>query len=229
MTLRRRALVSIGAAFVLGGAACSSSSSSGTGGAAGGVVPTGGMTGALGGTTGTGAAPGGTSGTAGNSGAGGGAAIACGNLPPCVATLVAACPLASNACLIADSSAGNTVTQNICFGNPATVKAVNAVTIDPNTGAGSTAIAVTKNGVPCYTLDGTFNFLDPATTPRLLSFKNASGIELATFSTDVSTFPNPTTVTCAGEQPVLVTDFGNCGMPNHPEPDFCVGGVCVAP
>jgi len=207
-------LVSVGAALVLGVGACGSSSSSGTGGAGGGVA-------SLGGTTG---AAGGAAGTAGSTGA-----ANCGTLPACVATLVGACPLASAACLIADTSAGNTVTQNICFGNPATVKVTNAITNDPNTGAGSQAISVTKNGVVCYTLDGTFNAIDPATTPRLLSFKNASGVEVATFSTDISVFPNPTTVTCTGGQPVLVADFGNCGMPNHPEPQVCTGGVCVAP
>ena len=31
-----------------------------------------------------------------------------------------------------------------------------------------------------------------------LSFKNASGAELAAFAIDVSTFPNTTTVTCTG-------------------------------
>jgi hypothetical protein len=120
--------------------------------------------------------------------------------------------------------------QNICFGNPVSVKAAYAVTNDPNTGAGSTAITVTKGGVLCYSLDGTFNALDPLTTPRVLSFKNAAGIELATFTTDISVFPHTTSVTCAGGQAVPVTDFGNCGMPNDPEPSTCVGGgTCVAP
>jgi hypothetical protein len=141
--------------------------------------------------------------------------------------MVATCPLASTSCLVSASAAGNVSTHDICFGNG--VKAVDAVTNDPNTGAGSTSITVSKSGTVCYTLDGTFNSQDPVTTPRMLSFKNASGVEVATFSTDISTFPNTTTVTCSGGQPVTVADFGNCGMPNNPEPDQCTGGACTAP
>jgi hypothetical protein len=110
------------------------------------------------------------------------------------------------------------------------VKVVRTVTADPNTGAGSITISVTKNGSVCYTLDGTFNSNDPVTTPQVLSFKNASGTEVATFSSDVSTFPNPTQVTCTGGQPVMINDYGNCGRPNSPEPDVCTGGAnCTAP
>jgi hypothetical protein len=36
-------------------------------------------------------------------------------------------------------------------------------------------------------------------------------------------------VTCTGGQPVMITDFGNCGMPNSPEPQQCLGGSCTAP
>ena len=246
MILRSTALLaSIGFSLTLGIASCSSSSSNGTGGAGGGVVPTGGMTGAVGGTTGavggttgaargtlgssggTSGAVGGATGTAGTSGAGGTAS--CGTLPACVASVAAACPVASSACLVSASASGNTSTHDICFGNPATVKVVESVTNDPNTGAGTHTISVTKAGTLCYTLDGVFNAQDPVTTPRLLSFKNALGVEVATFSVDVSAYPNPTTVTCASGQPTLVTDFGTCGMPSNPEPDICTGGNCTAP
>jgi hypothetical protein len=216
VTLRTLAgMASIGFALASGVAACGSSSSSGTGG--------------TGGAAGGGGSVGGTKGTAGSPGTGGtgGGAVSCGDLPACVASVVAPCPLASTSCVVAASGAGNVSTHDICFGNG--VKAVNAITNDPNTGAGSTSISVTKSGVVCYTLDGTFNSQDPVTTPRLLSFKNASGVEVATFATDISIFPNTTTVTCTGGQPVPVANFGNCGKPNIPEPDQCIGGSCTAP
>ena len=153
--------------------------------------------------------------------------MSCGDLPACVASLVAACPPASTSCAVAALVSGNTDTHNICFGNG--VKVVHVVTSDPNTGAGSISNSVTKNGTVCYTLDGTFNSNDPPTTPQVLSFKDATGTVVATFSSDTTTYPNPTTVTCTGGQPVAITSFGNCGMPNDPEPQTCQGGSCTAP
>lgn len=52
---------------------------------------------------------------------------------------------------------------------------------------------------------------------------------MATFSADTTTYPHPTTVTCTGGQPVAIGSFGNCGMPNSPEPQTCLGGSCTAP
>ncbi len=208
-------MASIGFVLTLGIAACGSSSPS-TGGTGSG---TGGAAGALGGAMGTAGARG-TGGT-------GGGAVSCGDLPACVASVVATCPLASTSCLVAASAAGNSSMHDICFGNG--VKVVDAVTNDPNTGAGSTSISVSKSGVVCYTLNGTFNSQDPVTTPRMLSFKSASGVEVATFAIDISTFPNTTAVTCTDGQPVTVADFGDCGMPNNPEPNQCTGGACTAP
>jgi hypothetical protein len=208
----------VGCALALNLAACGSSSSSGTGGSGGGATATGGASGAAGG----------AKGTAGASGTGGtGGAVSCGDLPACVASLVAACPLASTSCAVAASVSGNTTTHKICLGN--SVKVVDATTNDLTTGDSSSSISVSKNGVVCYTLDGTSNSNDPVTTPHLLSFKDATGTEVATFSSDVSTYPNPTTVTCTGGQPVAITSFGDCGMPNSPEPQQCQGGSCTAP
>ena len=215
-----RLVVLAGCALTLGVGACGSSSSSGTGGSGGGTGATGGASGAAGGATGMG-------GTTGTAGSGAGGAPSCGDLPDCVASLVAACPLASSSCLIAASASGNVNTEKICFGNG--VKVVHSVTYDPNTEVGSISNSVTKNGAVCYTLDGTFNSGDPATTPQVLSFKNAAGTEVATFSSDTTTYPNPTTVTCTGGQPVMIASFGDCGMPNDPEPPQCNGGACVAP
>jgi len=213
MTIRSVALVAtIG--WALGtGAACGSSSSSGTGGKGG--------TGATGG---GGGAP--ATGLGGSNGAGGtaGTFVAnCGTLPACVAAVVAACPMAGD-CSILSSGAGDTLTRNFCFGTG--VKAVDAITNDMTTNMGSTTITVMKNGVTCYTLDGTYS--NEVSGPRVLSFKNASGVELATVTTDSTTFPASTTVTCGGVT-TPVTDFGNCGMPNNPELDTCMGGRCVVP
>ena len=221
MTLRSLArMASIGCALTLGVGACGSSSSSGTGGSGGGTAATGGASGAAGGATGTG-------GTPGTGGGAAGGAPSCGDLPACVASLVSACPLASSSCVIAASAAGNVSTEKICFGNG--VKVVRSGTNDLNTGAGSISNSVTKNGVVCYTVDGTFNSNDPPTTPQVLSFKDPAGTELAKFSSDTTTFPNPTTVTCTGGQPVMINSFGDCGMPNNPEPQQCTGGNCTAP
>ena len=221
MTLRLCELVTaVACALTLGAGGCGSSSSGGTGGSGGGAGGAGGTSGAAGGATGMG-------GTTGAGGSGAGGVPSCGDLPACVASLVAACPLASSSCLIAASASGNVSTENICFGNG--VKVVHSVTNDPNTGAGSISNSVTKGGTVCYTLDGTFNSNDPPATPQVLSFKNAAGVEVATFSSDTTTFPNPTTVTCTGGQPVMITSFGDCGMPNSPEPLQCTGGACTAP
>jgi hypothetical protein len=212
-------MASVGWALTLALAACGSGSSGGAAGHGGGTA----------GTSGSGGAAG-TGGTQGTAGAGGGGAVSCGDLPACVASVVTPCPLAGPSCVEAASSTTNGITTDICFGiSASSVKVVETVTSDPNTGAGTTSISVTKGGVVCFTLDGTFNSNDPPGTPQILSFKNASGTEVAKFSTDTSTFPNPTTVTCTGGQPVSVTNFGNCGRPNNPEPDQCLGGSCTAP
>ena len=220
-------VASVACALALGVGACGSSSSSGTGGSGGGIAATGGASGVTGGASGApGGAPG-TGGTPGTGGSGVGGAPSCGDLPACVASLVAACPLAASTCLVFGTASGNVSTSNICFGNG--VKVVHSVTNDPNTGAGSVSNSVTKNGTVCYTLDGTFNSFDAATAPQVLSFKNAAGVEVAIFSSDTTTYPNPTTVTCTGGQPVMINSFGDCGMPNDPEPQQCLGGNCTAP
>ena len=139
MTLRPWGwIVSTACALALCAAACSSSSPGGAGGSSGG-----GASGAAGGATATAGASGAVGGS--------GGAVSCGDLPACVASLVAACPLASTSCAVSASVSGNTSTHKICFGNG--VKVVNATTNDPNTGDSSYSISVTKNGVVCYTLD----------------------------------------------------------------------------
>jgi hypothetical protein len=217
-------MVSIGCGLAFGVAACGSSSPSGAGGSGGGAA---GAAGTAGGAPGKAGASGsaGAAGAPGSAGASG--AVSCGDLPACVASLVAACPLPPDSCFVAASVSGDTTTHKLCFGNG--VKVVDATTNDLNTGESSFSISVTKNGVVCYTLDGTSNANDPVTTPVLLSFKNAAGTEVAIFSSDVSTYPNPTTVTCTGGQPVAITSFGNCGMPNSPESQQCQGSTCTAP
>jgi hypothetical protein len=235
MTLRPVTLtVSIAWALALGATACNSSSSNGAAGAGGRLVPTGGAgaAGSAGGSDATGGMGGGglTTAAAGMTGASGGAGgTSCGDLPACVAPLVAACPLVGNSCLYASSTALNSSTRRICFGSPFTVRAVETVTNDPDTGAGSTSISVSKGDVVCYTLDGTFSAGDPLTTPRILSFRDPTGVTLATFATDMSTVPNTTVVTCSGGPAVPIANFGNCGMPNNPQPEQCLNGFCFGP
>jgi len=220
MNLRLFAVwASLGGALVIGGPGCGGGSSGGAGGKGGAAAP-------MAGTTGTAGAPG-TAGTTGAGGAGVGGSVgttaaSCGALPACVASVVAACPLAGD-CLTAASSAGDTLTHNVCFGSGS--KVVRNITTDPNASTQTITISVTKDGVVCYTLDGT----NVAPGPQTLAFKDASGTTLATFTSDPSTFPPIQSVTCAGGQPVVVSDFGTCGNPQNPEPDSCMGGRCVAP
>lgn len=247
MTLRPLGrLASIGWALALATTACSSSSSSGTGGAGGTIVPTGGASGALGGATGTAGtsgAPGGTTGSAGGAtgsagtaggggttgGAGGaGGAVSCGNLPACVASIVEACPLSPNNCLEFAFSSNPTAETyqagtDYCFASA--VKAQSVVMGDLNGGPQTRTITAIKSGVPCFSLDGTSSSTD---TTQILAFRDASGAQVATFSTDTSTFPNVVTVTCTtgatAGQAVVVSDFGGCGNPANPESTTCVGG-----
>jgi hypothetical protein len=149
-------------------------------------------------------------------------AASCGALPTCVASVVAACPLAGD-CLVAASGAGDTLTHNVCFGSG--TKVVRNIVTDPNTSMQTITITVTKNGVVCYTLDGT----NVAPGMQTLAFKDASGATLASFASDPSTFPAVQSVTCTDGTPVVVSDFGTCGNPQNPEPDTCFGGRCVAP
>lgn len=233
MKIRSRALVAvIGLVLLASAGACGSSSSSGSGGVGGtGAGASAGSSGVVAGAPGSaGASMGGAPGSVGAGGMSGGAAgnagsfvANCGGLPACVAQVVAACPMAAD-CSIGTSGSGDTLTRNFCFGTG--VKAVQLIRNDMTTNMGTTTITVMKNGVTCYTLSATYS--NDATGPRVYSFKDASTVELATFTVDSSTLPASTTVTCGGVS-TPVTDFGNCGMPANPELDTCVGGRCVVP
>lgn len=207
MTLRAFAVMTsicLGLGLVM--AACGGGSTGGGDGGHGGTSGAmGGMAGGTGAAGGSSGSLGGTSGTVAN----------CGQLPTCVASVVAACAPAG-ACLVAAPVSG---THDVCYGNG--VKAVNVVMSDVNTGAGTESITFQKGGVPCYSLEGTFN--SNSTDPEVLTFKDAAGTALATFTiVDI----NSTIVTCGGVS-TTVTDFGNCGMPTNPEGTFCLGGVCT--
>ena len=228
MILRPLAVVaSLGCALALAGA-CSSSSSGGSGGAGGTALPTGGMTGTAGaagagGTAGTfgGAGTTGGGGAKGSGGAGGTFVANCGALPACVASVLAACPSAGD-CSEAVTGAGNNLDTNLCYG--VGTKVIWNIVVDPDTSTEMISITGTKNGATCYTLTGA----SMASGAQTMTFSDVNGVALATFSSDPSTLP-AVTVTCTGGQPVVVSDFGNCGDPMSPEQNQCMGGRCVAP
>lgn len=153
-------------------------------------------------------------GSAGANGVGGTGAC---NYPICLFNLFSACPAAppTTTCIMQDTTSATQRQTNACYGDGSSASSV----VDLTTFAST--MTLKRDGATCYTMEATVTMSNLVPTSTSMTIKNGSGTLVATEVWDVAS--NTTTVTCAGEQPVILN--AACDTSSSGTYD-CQPGVC---
>jgi hypothetical protein len=186
------------------GTVSSGGSAIGTGGnvASGGSVGIGGSAASTGGNVASGgsvASTGGASVNIGGTVGVGGSTSDC-NYPACLTNLLSVCPMSIDplpSCVYQDTITGNIEQSNACYSDGQSA----STTIDLTTY--NMTMVFKRNGAVCYSIESTSSHA---------IYKNASGNIVATEDLDASVSPKVDTVTCAGEQPVVLNSSCSDGQ-----------------
>jgi hypothetical protein len=158
----------------------------------------------------------------GGGGAGGGAGAGSCNYPSCLSGLATTCT-PSGTCVAQTDL--NTFATNVCYSNG--VKAITAMNINAATGSMSMTVTYKNGSATCYSAEvGGFS-LTGSTGNMTITFKNASGVAVATGVVDSTT--NAVTVTCTGGQPITLDSSCDTGSytSSATSDTSCTQGTCT--